>query len=343
MKKVLALVLVAVLSLGMMVTSFAANSSTVDLDAALGLSDVKGATTDSGSEEDLDLRADAALYLSIPGATAATTEAQLKKDKITIQRTISSGSNIIRDIDFVTEGKGTGKYVAVRIRFVEEFVSTKDVDFSMTVYLAQKGKRQDKTAIELTGTFGNDVETVEEDRDYVDLSDKIVAEADGYNSKIEVYGGNGVSLMTKMMDGKKYYFTVDMDVDSSDEKVLNKYPDVVVYNLNMVGFSTGAKMVKFDLDGDKYYVYNEKGEAVGTTADLLTFSKKFYLSEKKLDMSGIAEVEESDDVDASEAPAESSVANNNNNPNTGVNGFANIAVVAGVVALAAAGAVAFKK
>ncbi|WRS26711.1 NPXTG-anchored protein [Oscillospiraceae bacterium MB08-C2-2] len=328
------------MSIGMMVTSFAAEAK-LDINdvSQLGSSGVK--STIGSDYQDVLVRAEG--EISLPVVNALTTngvvvnESNLRKAKITIQRTISSGSNVIRDIEFNTKDKIT----YVRVRFLEEYVSTKATSFSMKIYLAKDGKRS-SDYFELSGEMKNEVETVESDRDYVDLSDNLVAEADGYNSKIEVYGGNNVSLITKMMDGKKYYFTVNMDVSSADEKILNKYPDVIVYNLNQVGFTTGAKMVKFDLDGDKYYAYNEKGEAIGTTADLLAFSKKIYLSDKKLDMSGISEVEESD-VDASEAPAESSVANNNNNPNTGVNGFANIAVVAGVVALAAAGAVAFKK
>ncbi|WRS26709.1 hypothetical protein U6B65_10190 [Oscillospiraceae bacterium MB08-C2-2] len=350
MKKALALALAAVLSVGMMVTSFAANEKLlVDKDVAM-------TEKSNGSLDDLEVRADGSILLSLDGAVVPQkdksdkaypiNEANLKSSKIKVQRTISSGSNAIRDIDFYTD---SNKVTYVRVRFIKEHISTKAIDFSIKVYLAQDGKRQ-STYAELVGKLENEVELVESDRDYVDLSSNIVAEADGYNSKVEVYGGNGVSLVTKMMDGKKYYFTVNMEVSASDEKMLNKYSDLMVYNLNQSGFSTGGKMVKFDLSGDKFYAYNDKGEAIGTTADLLPFSSKIYLSEKKLDVAtAVEEVEESEEavessVASSSAPEASVVnPNPNNNPNTGVNGLANVAVVAGVVALAAMGAVAFKK
>lgn len=323
MKKALALVLVAVLSVGMMVTSFAA-SDKIELDKSKALVAVDVADTD-----DMEVVADTSILMDLSGMLdlngKTLNEANLKSAKIKIQRTISSGSNVIRDLDFYSTG--TPKTPYVRLRFVEEHVSTKEIDFSIKIYLTQDGRSE---PLELTGTFKNDEEVVESDRDYVDLSDKIVAEADGYNSKVEVYGGNNVSLVTKMMDGKKYYFTVNMDVSASDEKMLDKYSDLMVYNLNMVGFSTGGKMVKFDLDGDKFYAYNEKGEAIGTTADLLPFSSKIYLSDKKLDVAtAVEEVEESEEEvdetsEVSSSAPEASISNPNNNPNTGVNGLAKI-------------------
>jgi len=288
------------------------------------------------------------------------------RNKITVKKSVTKGGGLFKDPELkndtytfdtkdVTHPDGTAvkfNIVRLQVEFKDPIVSVKEQEFDFKVYLAKSGSKITDSEISVTGYQENEKITVDED-DEVNLSDGQYAKAESYTKGILVDTGNGLFIRTNMFEGQKYYAKSEQNEPSNaDEDILAKYPEIEsIYTLYTINMKSASNVVTFDID-DKYYAYNQDGKYIGMTTDKLPMASKYYLATKKIDMDNGDVSEAPDDTEGTtpvdvdnESPStggDDVAVNVNDNPGTGANGFVNVAVVAGMVALAA-GAVSMKK
>lgn len=328
MKKVLALVLVAVMAIGMSATAFAATAAEYDTqEHELGYSYEPESNTknkldeNSGNswtfENDVNPQDEQKVYIELNHGMFSGTDnkatnpdgallnaSDVRKSKITVRTQVQGGSKVLKEI------KIDGKKGRIEVAFVEEWVSTKEQDFEILVYLTVDGKRFDGEGLTLVGTLANDLIEVHEEFDYVDLSQGSVAEAIDFVDKIEVDLGNGVKMFTKFFKSKKYYGTATREPDEAADIVMKQYPDIDnVVIMKVVGLNSTGDIVKLDTDYSNYYVYNKDMQYVGQSNEMLPYSSVYYLANKQLD---VADGEEPTDDDGDEPDEDDGT-----NPGTG--------------------------
>lgn len=338
MKKMLSLVLAVVMVMGLSTAVFAQDTKINGMNT--GLQQAYDANNNTSST-DLSVRAGDTIEVPLTGsvftydgeelaADAAITSALIRSGKVTVRTSVRSGSKVIEKISlnykkFGAEIAGGEKTAYIKIEFVDQFVSTKDIDFDASVYLVINGTRQDDYALDLAGTIKNNVTEVYEGDDYVDLSDGQVVEAMDYVKKIEADLGNNVSVHTKMFKGKKYYGSASLTPDSNDLKIMADNADIeLAYTLKTVGINSTADKVEFDLD-DTFYVYSLDKEGnlvyVGKSNELLPLASKYYLAGKELVLADDEEdIDEEDVIDSEDNPStggDDSKEVVNYNPSTG--------------------------
>lgn len=204
---------------------------------------------------------------------------QINDAKLAVKATVASGSKAVEDM---TVDKTNGR---VEIRYRQEFISVEPLDFEFTVYLSLNGKRYSDDGLTITGTLANEVESLWANSDYVDLADGRVALAEEGVPKIQVDVGNGVSFFTKLTKGKKYYGITSLEPDDTDLSVFREYPDVDhVLNVKTINLKANGDIVRLAADYEGYYVYNSAMEYLGQANQMLPYSTKYYLANKKLDV-----------------------------------------------------------
>jgi len=265
-------------------------------------------------------------------AKSPVTQQAIKDGRIEVKTAISTGSKAIKSVSIdyknfseLRTALGTAKTAYIKLAMVDPFVSTEKVDFSLHTYLSIDGNRTDyKTlGIQLDGKLTFPITEVDADQRYVETAGGYVAEALKYNKNVEVDLGLGVSIHTKMFKGKKYYGIAKGDKDEADDVVFAKYPDVDrVFTLYIVGLNSTGDIVKLNLTGDVFYVYNADMKYIGMSNEMLPYSTKYYVANKKLAVED-AEIDEepADDEPTDTDNAVTGVAeapsNANNNPSTG--------------------------
>lgn len=338
MKKVLSLVLVAVLAIGMSVVGFAAPSTKVTgfkgTDTLVTAADAVGdyefdeLYAYTAQKTVLDLTKIVYEGDDADVAAGALTTKMLTKGKVTVRTRYSKGKEAIDEVKLNTKDK------TVEVKFKKEHVSTKDLDFEFTVYLLFNGKGETTDGITFTGTFTNPTEEFDKDTDYIYLADKINAKATENIRGVEIELGNGVKMMDmRLTSGKKYYGTATTETTDAQEdlRVENGFNEV--YTLKTVGLSTTGNYVKIDLSKSDYVYGYENGEFtfVGMGNELLPYYNEYYVSTTEKDFGGAAEepeepgeIEEPDDGDDGEedlglgGDADEVASNNANfNPGTG--------------------------
>lgn len=316
MKKVLALVLAAMLVIGIAPMTFAAPNTS--LNASF---DFIAAGTDIAYDCDsIGPASTIKIALLIPGTNDAMTKRYVTDaaNKIDVKTKISEGSKAIDKVE-IKYNKDQTAYI--NIKFVEKYVSTKDLDFKFKVYLTSKKSRIGNEA-EFYGTLSNEKQDVAEDDDYVYTYDTPVFEAKAYIKNLEIEVGNGVTINAKVFEGKKYYAQASQKVKSEDDATLTQYPDIdTIFYLDTIGLNSSGNTVKLDID-DKLFVYNADLEYIGTTADALPYSTKYYVASKELDVE--SDAEPTDEPGETEEPGDNPgmggddvPENVNDNPGTG--------------------------
>lgn len=217
------------------------------------------------------------------------TTGQIRNGRVAVKMLSGYNSNVVDSVDIRYD---SGR-AYVRIKFIERFVSTKDRDFRFSVALTVDGRVERDTEALVEGTMANEYIEVYRDTDYVDLSYGDIAEAMESISRIEVDLGNGVSIFTRMVGGKLYYGAATTDMDNRDYELMERYPEIdMVYTLSTVGLNSTGNTVKIDLPG-RYYVYDRNLNYIGTTAERLSYSTKYYITTRQIDFP----VEEADEDD----------------------------------------------
>lgn len=347
MKKIVSLLLAAVIVIGMTATVFAANPKITKQEAALA--DYYAGDVRPGTKIFLPLKKEA-----FEGAIEDLKASDVRTSNITVKFSAKSGPKAIESVEIK---ENSAKDAGVLVTLVDPFTSTKPLDFELTVTLYISGKRQSYSTY-VSGSLTNEEQDVYSDTDYVDLSDGSVAVCSESATKVETFLGEGVTMFVRMVKGKNYSGVATIDPTDADISILEQYPDIVdVYNLTVNGLSGTGKIVQ--IDSSASYAYDGDLNYLGTTDGLLPFSTKYFIAAKKLDVIAAGEDEPEDsedeyydeteddfdpaDVDGSDTmPAVSTSKNKSDNPETGVPALFGISMAAGMLSLGAMGAVSLK-
>lgn len=361
MRKIVSLLLAAVLAIGMTATVFAAPNPKITTQSK-ALADVYVGDAVPGQKIFLPFVKEA-----FDGATEDLKASDVRSSNITVKHTVKSGPKAIESVEIKEHTDSSNNKVAgVLITLVDPFTSTKPLDFELSVYLYINGKRQ-SVGTYVEGTLSNVQQYVDSGTDYIDLSDGSVAICEQNATKVETYLGEGVTMFAKMVKGKSYAGIATSDPTNDDIDMFDQYPDIVnVYTLIVDGLTGSGKIVQIDSE-QNLYVYDGNLNYLGRTNELLAFSEKYYVAEKKLDVvesEPEAEWEEEpeddgtgylgeNEGDSDSEPTPTDVSANGGlpavaparggNPDTGIPSLFGISLTAGMLALAAMGAVSIKK
>lgn len=320
MKKVLSMLLAVMLIIGLTPAVFAAPTSGYKLGTETSTGQVGG--TD-------EYRPDSAIWIQIVDANGnAVTKKEIKEKKIDVKVRTTKGSKIVRDVkvDYKNLTDTAGQIVTreaafVRIRTIEKFVSTKEMDFELTVFLTENKERLTEEK-QVSGVFKNAETTVTDSDDYVYLGNTPVVEAEEYIKSIEVEIGDGVTIFTKMFEGKRYYGHAEQDIKEADADITEAHPTIeTIYYLETIGLNAPANRVVLDIDDANMYVYNANLEFVGMSDERLPYSTKYYVSSAELDIAD-EEPEEPEEPEVPKLPPNTGgddldIPNANLNPSTG--------------------------
>ena len=311
MKKVLALVLAAMMVLSIAPLALAAAVSENNL--VFGVSGT--ALTISASNE-INLTADARpadkydIYLlnsSETGTAAFFTKQMIKDAKIDVK--VRGGAGALNKVEIKYDAAG---YAYAQVSLIEPFVSTGSKDFEIVVTPVINRKNVKDEEITIIGTLKNyPGEIVDDTYEYSNFDEfRRVIEAKDYVKKIELEVDDILSIFTKLFNGKKYYAKATNKIKSEDEALFVEYPELdAVYYLTTIGLNSVGNYVKLNLDDKTLFVYDEDLNYLGTSADELPVTGKYFIASAELD---IVE-EEVDEVPVDEADEDGS------NPNMGGN------------------------
>jgi hypothetical protein len=358
MKKVLSLVLVAMLVLSLAPAAIAATVTATpyafsetstfkaDFEALAGTELPLGDAGPAAKEFKFSLGSlevndniTTAKILTVAGKPSVNLVAEYDRTKVSadslgVGMRIAKGNNVIdkveiKYLDSVTVG-GVKYPIAkadqpayIQLTLKDELISTSDVDFEVKVYLTKKKVRQSATEITLSGTYKNGVTEVGDGDNYVYLGgDFPVVKSNAYLKSIDIGLDGGITVNTKFFNNKKYYAKGSNAITSDDETVLDEYPDIdQIFSIKSAGLNNSYTTVDLGLSDADLFVYNSNMEYVGTGADKLPYSTKYYVSSVELDVED-AEVEEpvEEPTDPAEEPADPAAeepAEGLDNPNMG--------------------------
>lgn len=328
MRKTLSLFLAFALLLSLTVSAFAispnAKISSMTDSLALGYSGSVGGSVDLGDVRPQDERV---VYINLydtmftwegselpdPASPALLTQSQIRTAKLDVKLSRQNS----KVIDSVSVNSRDSR---IEVKFNKVYVATKAVDFDCDIILTIDGRRQNDHAINLSGTFGNEVVELYADDSGIDISDGSVGEAMEYISKLEADIGNGVIVSTRLTKGKSVYGTSTFTPDNKDDEVMKEYKDISeVITLNTVGLNNSGSTVKLGAEYRNSYVYDKELKLLGKGSDALAYSDKYYLSAKELDVDSGSEDPTTPVKDAqpTDTPANEVSGNVNHNPNTG--------------------------
>lgn len=287
MKRVLSLALVFALIFSLSATGYAATGKITGIEKAIDTNtSYNYYDTKAGTVYNFPLTSDMFSWDDGSGkARDPVTRSQLSNANITV-RTSTLDNTVVKKISIVdTTPEVTNKQrtATVQVEFVTEFASVSSKDFRFNVYLAVKSNRSEASKITIEGTMENPIVPASSSTSYVDLSGGKVLEPSAYIRDLEVFLGAGVLLHTRVYSDRKYYGIAKEEVTSADSSVLDKYDIDTIINLKTINFSTSGKIVTIE-NYDGYHVYGKDGKYLGTAPNLMEYSEKYYLSQKKISM-----------------------------------------------------------
>lgn len=302
MKKKIAVILAFILAFGMTTMASAATTASNKISDIVGegsfSSSLGSITVDQKStslsglfDVEVHAKSEIRIYLTgpmfvdakgvaLPKATKIT-ESMLRTGKITVRAMVDSGATALGKVAFATD-KTKGAYI--KIPFVEEFASLKDVTFEMRIFLYVDKTRKAYTQMDVNGTLSNKVVEVFDGDDYVSTAKSEVLYAQDKIASIDIDLGNGIYITRALVKNKKYYGVAKDTITEADEAVLTKNPAIdAVYTLTTINLKTTGNIVHFEYD-DTYYVYDAKGNLLGTTDDAVPYMDKYYMASTKFKM-----------------------------------------------------------
>ena len=372
MRKALSLVLAVVMVLGMATVAFAATER-----PKLSL-DLTGMTTDP-SKTDKGIGATAAQYgktIYIPIVFDEATNGYVVGDYLKVD---TANSEYVKDVanglkvkvsydmgkEFVsgTPTVVTKKATNLNLNDYVYYLAVKTVDApdetdtnDVIMYVDLNTNSQD---IAVTIALDNGTLDIDTDLGFaIETEESSIISFDeiDYTDPIDISFDDDYAIFTVNAKGesdKALYFDYEVN-----QAVLDANPTA---NIDFLRFKDAPSFYKSGImaitcDADAFvYQITEDNEVVALQGEYNKETEMFEFRTRTLGYYAISDVElvdgaapvvDGDDVidevpSASEAPTTDD--GTKDNPDTGVNGFANVAVVTAVVALAAAGAVAFKK
>lgn len=223
---------------------------------------------------------------------------QVRSNFIIAKIMIAKGKDVIRDIDIVryTPTRRVRARSAIRIRFVEDLLSAKEIEYEFRVCLVLDNAY---TYVEenFGGMISNPITEVDGNDDYVDLAKGMIASCVGSNSNIEADLGSGVSAFLNMAAGEKYYGIAKYEDNDGQTAILKAYKQIDgVYTLKTINLQSSLSYVKLKVpSGSEYSVYNQLGKYIGQSGDELPYATKYYLSGERIDIV-IDEADLKDDI-----------------------------------------------
>jgi len=211
---------------------------------------------------------------------------QLNSNKIKPILRFYRGSAVVRDVEFVdyTPTPAVPAQAAVRIRFVEYFVSTEEVNYEFDVLLSMRGKKYDM-GLTYSGMISNEIIDVYT-HDYINLEHGNIAKCYFSADEVKVHLGGGVNLYSDMVYNEKYYGIAKHTSNSGQDLITSTYPMIdEVYELKTVNLKIHGDLIEFTkYENDPHYVYNLRGEYLGMTTDRLPYATKYYLSKEFIEI-----------------------------------------------------------
>jgi hypothetical protein len=165
---------------------------------------------------------------------------------------------------------------AIKLEFAKSLAYLNQ-SFSYSVYLGAYGARETATRINVKGRIATDIFEVYAGKDYEDISGGDGIKAMANIGNFEFYLGQGVSVTRNITRGITYYGVASNDFSPADEALYLKYRDLAdIYRLQTVNLKTAGNTVRFNLT-DTYYMYNSRGEYIGTSDEALPYWTTYYV------------------------------------------------------------------
>lgn len=197
--------------------------------------------------------------------------------------------NYIKSIEFVKYDytDRVRAQSAIKITFIEDFITTKDLYYEFEIYLSLHNSRTDSFET-FGGRMYNEVYDVT-NKDYVFIGDGAIAYAETGNAMgIDMDLGNGVHVLRDLYKGEKYYGITRIEPNEKQDPITAAYKQIThVIKIDSIEVKWSGMKVQLDkeLHRPDYYVYDAFGVFVGMSHDTtLPYSSTYYLSYEEIDI-----------------------------------------------------------
>lgn len=211
----------------------------------------------------------------IGSVTDAVSLTALEDANIRVSQVTSRGAGIA-----ATTLESTSSGAVVKLEFTKSLAYLNQ-SFSFSIYLGANSARETATRINIKGRVATDVFEAYVGKNTEDISGGDGLKAMANIANFEFYLGQGVSVTRNVTRGITYYGVASNDLQPPDEALYLKYRDLAdIYRLQTVNLKTGGNIVRFDLT-DVYYMYNTRGEYLGTSDQPLPYWTTYYVCFEK--------------------------------------------------------------
>jgi hypothetical protein len=172
--------------------------------------------------------------------------------------------------------ESSGDGASVKLEFAQGLAYLNQ-SFSFSIYLGMNGSRETATRINIKGRVSTDVFEAYAGKNYEDISGGDGIKAMANIANFEFYLGQGVSVTRNITRGITYYGVAANALAPTDEALYLKDRDLAdIYRLQTVNLKTAGNTVRFDL-GEIFYIYNTRGEYLGTSDNALPYWTTYYI------------------------------------------------------------------
>ena len=226
----------------------------------------------------------------------------------------------IRDVT-LHHATGANANSAIRVRTPQFMtrVGNNDVAFDVSMRIVNRSFLLGRVVT----VVGNDRTWVHSDNDWVAPTHQEYLRAEETLRNVEIYAGEGVTFTRNMTANVSIYVAAALWTDYAADELFQQHQELVdIIDIHHNGFNVAGVHAEIDRD-NVYFVYNAQRQFIGTTAERLPFSTRYYLTTAQINLGG--------EVPNGEAPAEepngevpdlggdagSGSTNVNHNPGTG--------------------------
>lgn len=224
------------------------------------------------------------------------TMSDLNSGKVKLRTVIKSGKKAISGVRLAIDknsSNGTASTSrnkpAILLTLNSSFASLKELDFEVIAYVYVQGQgSQTDYPITITGTLANPEDEAEKGDTYGDMRDGHIIKFNATCRDYEFELLDTMSIWGTGVNKKQYWAYASTDMTEQDEKIVEKYPSIIeCITLSTLGFNSDLFKVKFrDLEPETQYVYtlNASGQLafLGKSNVEMPLLTKYYLSEKEI-------------------------------------------------------------